>query len=108
MINTVSGITGTLSLFLFGIMPNKLVGFAYISQDDTTVKFSYLDFWGRRKDIEMPISDLMPLTDLPAIPTDPLYLTLRRFSTPETLKINLKFGMVLEKSKFKVVFLQDV
>lgn len=80
----------------------------YVSEDNKTAKISYLDFWGNRKDVRVPISDLVPFSDLPAIPTDPLYVTMRRFSTKETFKITLKKGVIMERQKFKTVFLQDV
>lgn len=106
--NFVVGLTATLTFFLFGIIPNKLVGFAYIKNDLKTVKLAYIDFWGRRKNIELPVSDLVPLSDLPAVPTDPVYLTLRRFSSKQTFKMNLKYGVVLDKKLFNIVFLQDI
>lgn len=50
----------------------------------------------------------MPLSDLPAVPTDPVYLTLRRYSNKQTFKLNMKYGIVIDKEKFNYVFLQEV
>lgn len=95
------------TLFLVGFIPNKLIGFIYCDPDKKLVKISHLDFWGRRKDVELPLNDLVPLSDLPAFPTDFMYYTLRRFSSTQTFKLNLKYGNVIDKKLFNTIFLND-
>lgn len=102
------GVTGTLSMCLVGMIPNKLIGFAYVKPKSKTVKISYLDNWGRRQDVHMPIQDLVPLSDLPVSVWDPVYLTLRTFTSNQTFKLNMKLGVVLDDDKFNDVFLQKL
>lgn len=98
------GLSLMVSLFAIGILPTKLIGVVYVHNDSTKVKLSYLNIWGDRKDQIMLVSDLVPLSDLPAVPMDPLYLTLRCYSSKDTYKMNLKYGIILDKVKFENVF----
>ncbi|KAJ8957435.1 hypothetical protein NQ318_004915 [Aromia moschata] len=98
------GISGCLTLYSLGFLTERFVGFIYYNEEKDIVKIAYIDFWGRRKDIEVPGEDIVPLNELPIAPMDVLFLTLRRFSTKETLRLNLRFGIILDKNKFKKMF----
>ena len=51
------------TLFFFGEFFRRCVCMVYISKDDTTVKLSHMSFWGKRKNIEVPLEDIIPLSE---------------------------------------------
>ena len=64
-LNTFSSLMGFSvgTLFLFGEFFRRCVCLVYISKDDTTVKLSHMSFWGKRKNIEVPLDDIVPLSE---------------------------------------------
>jgi hypothetical protein len=81
----------------------KLVGSVYLSSDSSTVKISYLDFWGKRIDVFCPVSDVVPFSEMSEQSTD-LYVILRRYSTPQKLRFTVRYGTVLDSKLFTDVF----
>jgi hypothetical protein len=79
------------------------VGSVYLSSDNSTVKISYLDFWGKRVDVFCPLSDVVPFSEISGQSTD-LYVNLRRYSMPQELHFTVRFGTVLDKKLFTDVF----
>nr|CAD7592418.1 unnamed protein product [Timema genevievae] len=77
------------TLYTLGIVCNRIVGAIYVTPDAKTVKFSYLDFWGRRNDIICPVTDVLPLSELEGRITDP-YIDLRQYSTPKKLRFSIR------------------
>lgn len=92
-----------LALYSLGYLTQDFIGFIYYKEENETAKVSYIDFWGKRKDLEIPTQDIIPITELPVTPFDGLYFTFRRFSSKKTLKLSLKFGIILDKDKIKQV-----
>ncbi|KAJ8979414.1 hypothetical protein NQ317_015846 [Molorchus minor] len=97
------GISGCLSLYSLGFLTNKFVGFIYYDEGNDVARLSYIDFWGKRKDIDVPAKDLVPISELPTTPLDGLFLTVRRFSTKDTLRLTLRYGIILDKEKIKKI-----
>ncbi|GFT87940.1 transmembrane protein 186 [Trichonephila clavipes] len=81
----------------------RLVGIISISKDQKLIKISHLTFWGRKRDLIVPLEDIVPLTDGSCNPNE-VYIKLLRFSTEDILYFTLKFGNILDKSKFELVF----
>ncbi|CAH1986415.1 unnamed protein product [Acanthoscelides obtectus] len=98
------GLTACTTLLTAGYFTQKFIGFIYYNEEKNIVRIAYNDFWGRRKDLDIPASDIVPLSDLPATPLDRLYLTFRRFSTKDSFKFNMNAAIILDKEKFKKVF----
>ena len=90
-------------LYSVGMIFYKLVGSIYLSSDSSTVKISYLDFWGKRVDVCCPLSDIVPFSDTNERTMD-VYVNLRRYSTPQKLHFTLRFGSVLDTKLFTDVF----
>nr|CAD7461865.1 unnamed protein product [Timema tahoe] len=91
------------TLYTLGIVCNRIVGAIYVTPDAKTVKFSYLDFWGRRNDIICPVTDVLPLSELEGRVTDP-YIDLRQYSTPKKLRFSIRYGSIVDADNFKKVF----
>ncbi|KAG5863344.1 hypothetical protein JTB14_023119 [Gonioctena quinquepunctata] len=93
------GISGCVTLYSLGFLTDKFIGFIYYNEEKDLAKVAYVDFWGKRKDITIPANDIVPLKELPSVPWDGLFLTFRRFSTKETLRLNMYFGIIIDKEK---------
>lgn len=93
----------SLALFAVGFLGQNRVGFIYLKNDGKIVKISYADFWGRRVDTDVDIDDIWPLSDLPTHTFNPLYYSLRRYSTKDTLKFNVRYSNIVNPDKFQLV-----
>ena len=51
------------TLGFFGEFFRRCVCIVYINKDDSTVKLSHMSFWGKRKDVEIPLNDIVPLSE---------------------------------------------
>jgi hypothetical protein len=91
------GVTSSDSYF-----SNRLVGIVYLNEKENLVKLAYLDFWGKRKELVVPANDIVPFSEAPASFIDPLYLTVRQFTSKYTLKLCSKYGIVDVKGFNKV------
>lgn len=94
----------TLMLYVMGEFFRRLVGIVYYNSSESSVKISHLSFWGNRKDIYVPLEDIVPLTDTDDSPTD-VYVKLLRYSKPKSkLFLSLRFGGIVDSEKFVEVF----
>jgi len=99
------GISGVVTLSLASYAFKDTVGFIYTSkQRPEMVKFSYLNFWGSRKDVEMKINDVVPLAELPKSISDPLFTSLQFSGGHPKLKLVYKFGGVTDVDEFSRIF----
>lgn len=51
------------ALILFGEFFRRCVGIVYINKDHTKVKLAHVTFWGRRNDVNVPLTDIIPLSE---------------------------------------------
>jgi hypothetical protein len=96
------GLLGIIPLYILGYFSNRLVGIVYLNEKENLVKLAYLDFWGKRKELVVPANDIVPFSEAPASFIDPLYLTVRQFTSKYTLKLCSKYGIVDVKGFNKV------
>lgn len=73
----------------------------YVNNSD--VKISYLDGWGRRRNVEIPIDDIVPLSEVPRSFSDSLYLKVKRYSTDDVYKLHLLYGEILERKQLQIL-----
>lgn len=81
----------------------RVVGMMYLDPPQTTIKVSHLTFWGRRRDIYIPVSDVLTIGDTGDSSNETI-LKLKRYSTAETLYFSTHFGRVVDKPCFEKVF----
>ncbi|XP_056136960.1 transmembrane protein 186 [Lampris incognitus] len=81
----------------------KVVGMMYLDSSQTTLKVSHLTFWGSRRDVYLPVSDVMTIGDAGDSEGEPV-LRLRRYSSPESFYFSTQFGRVVDKQAFEKVF----
>ena len=51
------------TLLISGEYVRRVIGFLYLSEDESQVRISRVSFLGRRIDFELPLEDIHPLTD---------------------------------------------
>ncbi|KAF7267537.1 hypothetical protein GWI33_019243 [Rhynchophorus ferrugineus] len=91
------------ALLSTGYFINNLIGYIYYNQKTETAKISYVDFWGKRKNIEIPVVDIVPICDTKPSIHDKLFISIQRYSTKDTLKLNLNYGVIYDTDKFQKI-----
>ncbi|KAJ2946035.1 hypothetical protein O0L34_g4953 [Tuta absoluta] len=92
------GLTGAAVLCLSTLTFRNVIGHLYISEDNTEIKISSVDFWGRRIDKIIPADNWVPLLDMAPKTLDALYLT-PELTDGTKYKLPIKFGKVLNAQK---------
>lgn len=100
------GISGTFTLSIVGYLLKNMVGLVYINSNNTDiVKISYMDFWGRRRDVEKQISDIVPLSEISKSIFDQYFTKLKFYSSDkEGYKLVHRFGGIVDLDMFSKVF----
>lgn len=68
---------------------------------------SYVNYWGKRVDIETTIDEIIPISDNAIGITDYLFRKVLFSSQKQTLKINMKFGQIIDTDNFKCILGTD-
>lgn len=99
------GITGTISLALGSYAMRNAIGFIYTNKKNPNlVKLAYLTFWGGRKDIEIDVGEVKPLSELPVTKLDNFFTNIEIHDNPMRLKLIYKYGGVVDSDEFNRVF----
>ncbi|KAK7078397.1 hypothetical protein SK128_017331 [Halocaridina rubra] len=98
---------GSLALFMLFVMGEifrRTVGIIYYNSIKDIVKVSHLTFWGRRRDVLIPVEDIVPFTDTSERLSD-IYTHLLRYSEPKNpLYLCLRFGGIKDLESFNEIF----
>ncbi|KAG4074901.1 hypothetical protein HA402_009326 [Bradysia odoriphaga] len=87
------GVTGTVSLTLYSLLATNVVGFIYVNPVLRKIRFAYIDFWGRRKNLDVSPNELVSSAQKRVLNTYTVVMT----TTPTgSLKL-LKHGTVLDE-----------
>lgn len=98
------GVSGLITLALASYAFKNIVGFIYTSPThEDLVKFSFLDFMGKRVDVEMKIDDVVPLSELPSRVLDKYFKTIK-FNEHPDIKLLYKEHGITDRSEFVKVF----
>ncbi|XP_016303697.1 transmembrane protein 186-like [Sinocyclocheilus anshuiensis] len=81
----------------------RVVGMMYLDSTQTVLKVSHLTFWGHRRDIYVPVSDVMTLGDSGDTKGEPI-LRLKRYSCSDTMYFSTRLGRVVDRNAFEKVF----
>ncbi|XP_030637387.1 transmembrane protein 186 [Chanos chanos] len=100
-----TGIAAFAAIMLYSISHyvRRVVGMMYLDSTETTLKVSHLTFWGHRRDICLPVSDVMTVADTGDSKGE-VILRLKRYSTPDTMYFSTRLGRVVDKKAFEKVF----
>ncbi|KAM4026434.1 transmembrane protein 186-like isoform 1-T2 [Anomaloglossus baeobatrachus] len=81
----------------------RIIGMLYVDDDLTTLKVSYLTFWGKRRNILVPIDDVKRFSETGDTKGE-ILRQFARYSNPNILYFTTRYGLVLDREKFKAVF----
>ncbi|XP_005161824.1 transmembrane protein 186 isoform X1 [Danio rerio] len=81
----------------------RVVGMMYLDSTQTILKVSHLSFWGHRRDIYVPVSDVVTLGDSGDSRGESI-LRLKRYSTSNTMYFSTRLGRVVDRHAFGKVF----
>ncbi|XP_066510870.1 transmembrane protein 186-like isoform X2 [Hoplias malabaricus] len=90
-------------LYVISYYIRRVVGMMYLDSTHTKLKVSHLSFWGHRRDIYLPVSDVMTLGDTGDSPGESI-LQLKRYSCSDTFYFSPRLGLVVDKHSFEKVF----
>lgn len=87
-------------MYSFGYLSQNLVGFIYYNNKEKLIQIAYIDFWGKRKDVVCPTSDihLKNKSD-----SNIFGVSVVKESTDEEFRINLKFGKILDETLYTIL-----
>lgn len=87
---------------LYSVLSTNLIGYVYVnSTNSSLIRFSHIDFWGRRKNIELNLND---------IESDPCdlkygaYLPVTTTINKTNYKLLPHFGLVTNRREFTNIF----
>ncbi|KAI5629902.1 transmembrane protein 186 isoform X1, partial [Silurus asotus] len=105
LLSYTTGIAAFAGVMLYAISHyvRRVVGMMYLDHTNTTLKVAHLSFWGYRRDMYLPVSDVMTLGDTGDSPGE-VILRLKRYSCSETLYFSTRLGHVIDKDAFEKVF----
>lgn len=93
------GITGTISLCIYSVFSTKMIGFVYVNPVLKKIRFSYIDFWGQRKNQDLKLEELLSCDEKRLFNT----YTVVKTSTVGSLKL-VRFGKVTDRDLFYTIF----
>ncbi|CRL02561.1 CLUMA_CG015887, isoform A [Clunio marinus] len=89
------GFTGSLILFAVSYIFQNMIGFVYINKvNPNLVKFSYINFYGRRVEYESNIDDIVPIDEHPSHIFNKYTKSVQFHNTKLKLKIFHTFGLI--------------
>lgn len=105
LLSYTTGIAAFAAIMLYTISYyiRRVVGMMYLDHTYTTLKVAHLSFWGHRRDVYLPVSDIMTLGDTGDSPREAI-LRLKRYSCSDTLYFSTRLGRVVDKDGFEKVF----
>ncbi len=98
----VASFAGVMLYVISGYL-RKVVGVISLSDRGDIVRIGRLTFWGNRRNVYTPLTDIVPLTDCESNLND-IYVHIRRYSTDDVLYMSLRYGLIVEQEAFKQVF----
>ncbi|CAF1128801.1 unnamed protein product [Rotaria sp. Silwood1] len=90
------------SLYLFGWAATRTICYIYTNVECNRVILTHVDFWGRRTNIELDTTDIVPINDIET--PNKTILPFKRYSTTNTMYYSTKLGQILDRPRFNRIF----
>ncbi len=90
------------SLFLFGWAATRTICYIYTTVECDRVILTHIDFWGRRRDIELDTRDIIPINDIET--PNKTILPFKRYSTDYRMYYSIQIGQILDRPRFNRIF----
>lgn len=94
------GITGTCALSIYSLFSTKTIGFVYVNPDLKKIRFSYIDFWGRRNNQDLTLKELVSCDEKKIFDT---YTVIKTSTAAGSLKL-LRYGNITDPDTFYMIF----
>ncbi|KAL1494161.1 hypothetical protein ABEB36_009805 [Hypothenemus hampei] len=93
------GLAGCLMFYSLGFAANKFIGFIYYNEKSEMIRVAYVDFWGRRQDVEIPSKDVVPRSEVSEmlLISKPWH-SFKTYSGSHKLKLQLEKGIILDSN----------
>ncbi|XP_063284950.1 transmembrane protein 186 isoform X2 [Pelobates fuscus] len=101
--STGTAVFACIMLYCLSYFLRRIIGMIYLNDAGTTVKVSHLTFWGKRKDLFIPITDIQSLEET-GDDKNEILLQFKRYSNPDVLYFTTRFGYILDRKKFSMLF----
>jgi len=101
LIGVCSGATAM--VFLSGEIFRRIVGFIYLNEEKNGVIISHLSWWGYRIDVEVSLSDIVPLAEASESGQDSFFW-LTFFSSKQRFLVFTRFGGIQDQIDFEKIF----
>lgn len=90
-------------LYVMSSFFRRLVGIMYLNNNRDTLKIAHLTFMGKRRDVLVPVEDIVPFADIGDL-SNKVYYPLKFYSTDQYYYYIVRYGGILEPDLFKFVF----
>lgn len=99
------GVSGLMTLSLTSWAFKNIIGYIYVNEQQDQLKFAYVDFWGRRKELQVDIEDVLPDWELQRSRRFFIYQPIcLRDGNKQRFKLLLRFGIVTDPIIFEGLF----
>lgn len=99
------GVSGLMTLSLTSWAFKNIIGYIYVNEQQDQLKFAYVDFWGRRKELQVDIEDVLPDWELQRSRRFFIYQPIcLRNGNKQRFKLLLRFGIVTDPLMFEGLF----
>lgn len=99
------GITSWLTLAIFSMAIQNLVGIMYVNDTNDRMKLAYVDYWGKRHDVSINLDDLVPEWEKEKPSKFNFYQTLTLFSNDKVkYKLLQRYGTIEDPETFASIF----
>ncbi|XP_078690827.1 transmembrane protein 186-like [Branchiostoma floridae x Branchiostoma belcheri] len=92
------GIFSTVMLYVMSNYLRKFIGFISINQSGDTVRLSHLNFWGRREEMYVDVSNVVPMTETGDRQGE-VFRKFKLYDSSLIMYYTLRFGQIADKEK---------
>lgn len=100
---TFLGVSGIISVMCFSYLSQNTVGFVYLDKTQSIARFSFVDFGGKRQEIETKLENIKPLSEFGEKQVK-YYIPVVIKGSPKRLKLFHRHGLIADVIKFNRVF----
>lgn len=90
------------SLLIFGWAATRTICYMYTTVKCERVILSYVDFWGRRRNLHLDTRDVVPINDIET--PNKTILPFKRYSSEDKLYYSIPLGQILDRPRFNRIF----
>ena len=90
------------TLVIFGWAATRTICYMYTNVECDRVILTHVNFWGRRRNLEVHTRDIVPINDIETPGRN--ILPFKRYSTPHTMYYTMKVAQILDRPRFNRIF----